>query len=102
MDQKEGAGAMSGRVKLGELMLEVRLDASAVMAVIEQLKLDLADAPLQVRKLALDLVDLPFELVGFEQGETTRAGVTVLLKPSQRLLDFAAAVRARDFDHLVV
>ena len=80
----------------------LQADTTDLAALIDQLKLDLADAPLQVRELALNLLDGASELVCLEQGPASGARVTVLLKPSQRLLDFASAVRARNFNFLGV
>ncbi len=79
--------------------IKVELDATALNEFISQL---LADFPHELGQLPLDLVDVPSELVCFEQGVASGAVLPILLKPSQRLLDLGAAIRARNFDLLVV
>jgi hypothetical protein len=85
-----------------ETEIKLEADASLLQECLDALFADLADAPHHVRKLALDLFNIPSELVSVEQGIATGACVPLLFKPSQRLLDFRAAVRTRDFDHIVV
>lgn len=82
--------------------IDLAADTTELTRLIEELLSDLSDAPHEIRKLALDFLNLPFELVSFELGVTSGAVVTALLKPSQRLLDLRLAVRARDFDLLLV
>jgi hypothetical protein len=82
--------------------IEITLDSSAITAFLEELLADLAEAPEGVRERALDLIKTPSELIGFEQGVATGAVVPLLLKPSQRLLDFRAAVRTSNFDLLSI
>ena len=79
--------------------IEIELDATELNEFIGRL---LADFPHEIGQLSLDLVDVPAELVCFEQGVATGAVLPILLKPSQRLLDLGAAIRARNFDLFVV
>lgn len=83
-----------------KIMLKV--DASALEECIQGLLADLPDAPYQVRMRALDFLDNFSELIIVESGITTGTDLPLLFKPSQRLLDFCAAVRARDFDNIAV
>ena len=82
--------------------IELRADARGVLDLLADLNFDLANAPGEIRKLALDFSDLNPELVCFERGVASRAVLSVLLKPTQRLLDFAAAVRTGDFEKLLI
>jgi hypothetical protein len=90
-----------GRTR-GQRVVTLRAEAWDLEQVVWQLERDLADAPLQVRELALGFIERAPELVCLEQGAATGAGVTVLLKPSQRLLDLVAAVRAGDLEFLAI
>lgn len=82
--------------------IELRAECGTLDEVLGGLLADLADAPLQIRELALDFIKRAPELVCLEQCPAAGACVPILLEPSQRLLDLAAAVRARDFEFLRV
>ncbi len=82
--------------------IELKADTSELSAFWDGLLADLSDVPEEVREFFLNLGNLPAELVCFECGVTSGAVVTVLLKPSQRLVDFGAAIRARNFDFVFV
>jgi hypothetical protein len=78
------------------------MDTSAVDALVGELLKHLPDSPRHVREFALNLLDGGGELFSIEQGVAAGAVVSLLLKPTQRLLDFSLAVRTGDFDRLVV
>lgn len=82
--------------------LAFQVDAEPLQRVLLELELELVDAPLQVRELALDFIDGTSELCRVEQGVASGAVVPILLEPSQGVLDFLSAVRARDFDALLI
>jgi len=78
------------------------VDASTLDECVKELLSDLTDAPGEVRERALDFLNAPSELVSVESGIASGAMVPLLFKPSQRLLDLCAAVRARNFDGIIV
>lgn len=82
--------------------IEIKADTTELNSYIDQLVANLANAPQEVRQLALRFVDIPSELIRFECGAASGAGVTVLLKPSQRLLDLGTAIRTGNFDLFVI
>ncbi|MBA3756504.1 MAG: hypothetical protein H0X02_09860 [Nitrosomonas sp.] len=75
---------------------------SELKKVLNRLRADLANAPNEVRELFLNFPKLSAELVSFECGFAAGAVVTVLLKPSQLLLDLGFAIRTGNFDFVVV
>lgn len=82
--------------------IELRAECGTLDEVLGGLLADLADAPLQIREMALDFIKRSPELVCLEQGPAAGAGVTILLEPSQWLLDLVSAVRTVDFEFLRV
>lgn len=82
--------------------IEFTLDGSDLISFLEDLLAELSEAPDEIRQRALDFVQSLPELISFEQGVATGAIVPLLLKPSQRLLDFRAAIGTGDFDLLIV
>lgn len=82
------------------MSIPVKLDTTECMALIRELSA--TELPQKVAQLLLGILQAPAEFCRIESGPTTRAGITLLLKPSNRLRDFAAAVRAGDFQRLVV
>lgn len=101
MDQVD-SGTPRQNAESGKVVITLRAETGALQMFLEEFEVDLAAAPQEVRQLALDLLDLESELVDIQSSPTPVAGVSVLLKPSQRLLDFAAAVRAGNLDWLSV
>lgn len=79
--------------------ITLRADATALSAFLDGLLADLANTPSEIRDF-LNFLESSPELISFECGVAAGAVVTVLLKPSQRLLDFGAAIRAGNFDFL--
>jgi hypothetical protein len=82
--------------------IELTLDGSDLISFLEGLLAELSEAPEEIRQRALDFVQVLPELVSFEQGIATGTMVPLLLKPSQWLLDFRAAIRTGNFDLLIV
>ncbi len=74
----------------------VLLDASEVIAILEELNAKVAKLIENGVELPLDLLDGLTEFAHLETGATAGAGVTVLLKPSDALLDLLRTVRAID------
>ncbi len=101
MDQVD-SGTPRQDAEGGKVAITLRAETGALQVFLKELEADLAAAPQEVRQLALDLLDLASELADIQSSPTPGAGVAVLLKPSQWLLDFAAAVRAGNLDWLGV
>jgi hypothetical protein len=81
---------------------ELRADATEVLAFIEALSADLANAPHELRKLCLDFINSGTDLVRVEDCITSGTVVTALLKPTQRFLDFGLAIRTGNFNDIVI
>lgn len=65
------------------------------MEAIKELKLYVPNVPLELRERIFSLLDLPAELFRLESvPASVGADLSVLLKPSDRLLDCLAAARA--------
>ena len=77
-------------------------DGSELFGVMDELLSDLINAPDEVRNRALYFLDFPSKLIRLESCITSGAVVTVLLKPSELLLDLCAAVRTGNFDFVVI
>lgn len=86
--------------KDAQSVVQLMADTTVLVKVLEELEAGLAEAPLEIRRLALDFIDGTPELIRVEQSAASWTGVACLLEPSQRLVDFAAAVRAGDFERL--
>jgi len=77
-------------------------EASDLTKAIADLSSEVHDAGPQFVELAFNLMKRPAQLVAVDDGGTSGATVSLLLKPSKLLLDFLAAMRARDFHGFVV
>lgn len=104
MDQKNSAAAAVAESMRTGGMVAMTLDAdgTALLALLDQLKVDLEAASTEIRELALDLVGQSSELWSVEERVAKGAGVTVLFEPSKWLCDLVAAVRAGDLEWLTV
>lgn len=85
-------------------MVTMTLDAEgeALLALLDQIRVDLESASPEVRELALYLISQSSELWSVEECVAKGVGVTVLFEPSKWLCDLAAAVRAGDLEWLTV
>lgn len=63
-----------------------------------ELPIELLDAVLEPLNGLIDLLSNPGELCCVESGSAAGASRTLVLKPSQRLLDLSLALGAGDFD----
>lgn len=81
---------------------ELRADTSELSALVDGLLAELPNVPDEVRQLLLNFLKFSPELVSFECGVAAGAVVTILLKPSQRLIDLGFAIRTGNFDFLLV
>lgn len=102
MDQTGSSSAPRREGEGSEVSVTLHAETRALQVFLGGLKSDLAEASQQVRELALDLLDLAPEFLNIQGGGASRAGMTILLEPSQWLRDFSAAVRAGDLDWLGV
>ena len=80
----------------------LKADTSELSAFLDELLADLSNVPDEVGELLLNFLKFSPELVSFECGVAAGAVVTILLKPSQRLIDLGLAIRAGNFDLLLV
>ena len=71
------------------------LDASEAINAMSELEMHLPGASLELREEIRSLFDFPAELLRIEQAPASvGAGVSCLLKPTDRFLDLLAACRA--------
>lgn len=85
-----------------DLLMQLDTDTQLYRQAVEQLSQALSQAPQEVRQLALDLCNLYPELIGFKSHTATLgARLVIHLEPSQRLLEFLAAIRTERLDYLV-
>jgi len=83
--------------------ITIHCDTNEIDAVLSELNLYIPKVPLKVRNLLLRLVDSPSELIRFEHSPApVGAGLTVFLKPTDRLLDLLTACRTGNFENLIV
>lgn len=80
----------------------IKSDGSELTAFLKRLSSELVDLPKEFRKPAFMFFKIKSDLVRFECRTTARAEVTILLKPSQRLLDFETAIRAGNFNFFTI
>ena len=86
-----------------DLLLQLDTDTQLYRQAVEQLSQALSQAPQEVRQLALDLCNLHPELIGFKSHTATLgARLVIHLEPSQRLLEFLAAIRTGHLNNLVI
>jgi hypothetical protein len=86
-----------------DLLLQLDTDIQRYSQAVEQLSQALSQAPQEVRQLALDLCNLHPELIGFKSHTATiGARLVIHLEPSQRLLEFLAAIRTGHLNKLVI
>ncbi|NWK79768.1 hypothetical protein [Aquitalea sp. LB_tupeE] len=86
-----------------DLLLQLDTDTQLYRQAVEQLSQALSQAPQEVRQLALDLCNLHPELFGFKSYTATLgARLVIHLEPSQRLLEFLAAIRTGHLNNLVI
>ncbi|MBS0424590.1 MAG: hypothetical protein JSR71_09265 [Proteobacteria bacterium] len=78
------------------------VDKSELFRVLNELLADLADAPSEIRANAVCLLDEISKLAAIKCVTTPGAVVTILLEPSDFLLNICVAVRTGKFDNLVV
>lgn len=85
-------------------MNEIYLTAeiSELTLALNNLSAELVDAGDEFVDLAVCLVKMPAQLISFEDGGAVGTTTTILLKPSQLLLDFMTAVQAADLNGFLV
>jgi hypothetical protein len=82
---------------------QLAADTQRYSQAVEQLSQALSQAPQEVRQLALNLCNLHPELIGFKSHTATLgARLVIHLEPSQRLLEFLAAIRTGHLNNLVI
>lgn len=85
------------------MVSEVSLRAvDELSPVLQRLSAELAQAGLEFRKIAVDLLKDPTQLCAFDRRAAAGAGVALLLKPTELLFDFVAAVRARNLNDFLI
>ena len=90
------------------MKLDIKTDASAVLAAIDEARRLLTKAPQGLREVVVRLFDLPdftAELVRFQVDRNPASGtgdLFVTLYPSDRFRDFLAALRAGKIDGFIV
>ena len=94
--------AVAKKKKIKITLTVQRFEESELKKELGRLFSDLANATDEIRKTFFNIFKTSSELVSLECGVATGAVILVLLKPSQRLLDLGAAVRAGDLNRLVV
>jgi len=77
-------------------------DSKKLGELLDGLFTELSKASDDVRKLALEFIEITPELFSFEYSIASRAAITVLFKPSQRLIDLEFAIRTGNLDSLVI
>jgi hypothetical protein len=86
-----------------EVNIHINCDTSEIQPILSELNLYIGKLPLEIREFLLGLFDSPAKIFRLENGPAAvGAGLTVLLKPTDLLLDLLSACRTGNFENLVV
>ncbi len=82
--------------------IEIDCDVSELKHVLSEVKVYLSYVPAEIVDLFFDICKGPGKLFSIEQSTASRTETLLVFKPAKRLLDFMSAVRAGDFERLIV
>ena len=84
------------------VMIKIDADISELKHVLSELESYLPSAPSEIVDLFFEPYKGTGKLFSIKQFSTSRTETLLVFKPTKCLLDFVSAVRARDFERLIV